>query len=163
MGRDTNAGHVVCGRTVDEEVAAEVPEPARICRGIAAEVLEPARICRGTIGSGKKINLQEPAQIKATREQIELPLKSLRAEKMAVEAKIIQAPTDRGLLQKLREVDDQIARGNIELNDEVEMKLTEDEKAHSNAWRSHQEKTGSINKAGVRSTLSTWPVHPSAG
>ena len=27
------------------------------------------------------------------------------------------------------------------------MKLTEDEKAHSNAWRSHQEKTGSIKKS----------------
>ncbi len=76
MGRDTNAGRVVCGRTADKEVpeparicrgiAAEVPEPARICRGIAAEVLEPARICRGTIGSGKKIsNFQEPAQVKA--------------------------------------------------------------------------------------------------
>ncbi len=116
MGQDKNAGNMVCGRTVDKEVAAEVPEPARICRGIAAEVLEPARICRGTIGSGKKINLQEPAQVKATREQSELRLKSLRAEKMAVEAEIIQAPTNSGLLKELQEVDDQIARGDIELN-----------------------------------------------
>ena len=115
MGQDTNAGRVECGRTADKEVpepartcrgiAAEVPEPARICRGIAAEVLEPARVCRGTIGSGKKINLQEPAQVKATREQSELRLKNLRAERMAVEAKIIQVPTNRRLLKEVREVD----------------------------------------------------------
>ena len=62
--------------------------------------------------SGKKINLQEPAyskaildrhaaRVKATREQIELRLKSLRAEKTAIEAKIIQAPTNRRLLKEL--------------------------------------------------------------
>ena len=101
--------------------------------------------------SGKKINLQEPAyskaildrhaaRVKATREQIELRLKSLRAEKTAIEAKIIQAPADCGLLKELQEIDDQIARGNIELNDKVEMKLTDNERtAHSKVWRTHQE------------------------
>jgi hypothetical protein len=60
--------------------------------------------------SGKKIVLLEPAylqailvrhaeRVKATRERIELRLKSLRAEKMAIEAEIISAPTDRGLLK----------------------------------------------------------------
>ena len=64
---------------------------------------------------------------------------------MAIEAEIIIAPTDRGLLKELQEVDDQIARGNNELNDEVEIKLTDDEKtAHSNAWRAHQETTESL-------------------
>jgi hypothetical protein len=78
------------------------------------------------------------ARVKATREQIEVRLKSLRAEKMAIEAEINQAPTDRGLLKELQEVDNQIARGNIQLNDEVKMKLTGDEKtAHSNVWRTH--------------------------
>jgi len=82
--------------------------------------------------SGKKITLSEPAysqairdrhaaRVKATRERIELRLKSLRAEKSAIEVEIIQAPTDRGLLKELREVDDQIARGNIKLTDEVEI------------------------------------------
>ena len=106
--------------------------------------------------SGKKITIYEPAysqaiqnrhaaRVKATRERIELRLKSLRAEKMAIEAEIIQAPTDRGLLKELQEVDNQIARGNIEINDEVEMKLTDDEKtAHSNAWRTHRETTESL-------------------
>ncbi len=53
--------------------------------------------------SSKKIVLLEPAylqailvrhaeRVKATRESIELRLKSLRAEKMAIEAKIISAP-----------------------------------------------------------------------
>jgi hypothetical protein len=74
--------------------------------------------------SGKKITLSEPAysqtirdrhaaRVKATRERIELRLKSLRAEKTAIEAEIIQAPIDHGLLKELREVDDQIARGDI--------------------------------------------------
>jgi len=111
--------------------------------------------------SGKKITLSEPAysqairdrhvaRVKVTREQIELRLKSLRAEKTAIEAEINQAPTNRGLLKELREVEDQIARGNIELNDEVEMKLTDtdDEKtAHSNAWRTHRETTESLKKS----------------
>ena len=65
---------------------------------------------------GKKITLSEPAysqavrdrhaaRAKATREQIELRLKSLRAEKTAIEAEIIQAPTNHGLLKELQEVD----------------------------------------------------------
>ncbi len=73
---------------------------------------------------------------------------------MAIEAEIIQAPTNRGLLKELQEVDDQIARGDIKLNDEVEMKLTDDEQtAHSNAWRTHQEMTESRKKSRGRSTL----------
>ena len=69
--------------------------------------------------SGKKITLSEPAysqaiqdrqaaRVKATREQIELQLKSLRAEKTAIEAKINQAHTDRGLLKELQEIDNQM-------------------------------------------------------
>ncbi len=106
--------------------------------------------------SGKKIILLEPAylqailvrhaeRVKAIRERIKLTLKSLRAEKMAIKAKIISAPTDWGLLKELRKVDDQIAKGDIELKDEVEMKLTNDEKtAHSNTWHSHCESSDSL-------------------
>ena len=109
--------------------------------------------------SGKKITVYEPAysqaiqnrhaaRVKATRERIELRLKSLRAEKAAIEAEITQTPTDRGLLKEMREVDDQIARGDIELTDEVDMKLTDDERtAHSNAWRTHRETTESLKKS----------------
>jgi hypothetical protein len=139
MGCDMNADYAGHGRTADEVVMA---------KEVAAEVPEPARICRGTIGSGKKIdlqegdeaqewtsrkkiNLQEPAQVKATREQIviKLRLKSLRAEKTAIEAEIIQAPTNCRLLK------------------EAKIKLNEDEKVHINGWRCHQEKTGSIKRS----------------
>ncbi len=88
--------------------------------------------------NGKKIILLEPAylqvilvrhaeRVKATREHIQLRLKSLRAEKTAIKAKIISAPTNRSLLKELHKVDDQIAKGDIELKDEVEM-ITNDEK-----------------------------------
>ncbi len=75
-------------------------------------------------------------------------LKSLRAEKTAIKAKIISAPTDHGLLKELRKVDDQIAKGDIKLKDEVKMKLTNNEKAaHSNAWHSHRESSNSLKKS----------------
>ncbi len=75
-------------------------------------------------------------------------LKSLRAEKTEIKAKLFGAPTNRGLLKELRKVDDQIAKGDIELKDEVEMKLTKDEKtAHSNAWLSHRNSSDSLKKS----------------
>jgi hypothetical protein len=109
--------------------------------------------------SGKKIVLQEPAylqailvrhaeRVKAIREHIKLRIKSLRAEKTAIEAELISAPTKCGLLKELREVDDLIAKGDIKLKDEAEMKLTDDEKtAHSNSWHSHCESSDSLKKS----------------
>ncbi len=48
----------------------------------------------------------------------------------------------------MREVDDQIAKCNIELTDEVKMKLTNNKKiSHSNAWRTHRETTESLKKS----------------
>ena len=45
----------------------------------------------------------------------------------------------------MREVNDQIAQGEIELVNEVQIKLTDDEKiAHANAWRTHRETTESL-------------------
>jgi hypothetical protein len=109
--------------------------------------------------NGKKIVQLEPAnlqailvrhaeRVKATRERIELRLKSLRAEKMAIKAEIISAPTNCGLLKELCEVDDQIAKGDIEVKDEVKMKLTNNEKtAHSNEWHSHRKLSNSLKKS----------------
>jgi hypothetical protein len=86
-------------------------------------------------------------RVRATKDRIELKLRGLTAEKTAIEAEI-QSESSRTLLRELREVDDQIAKCNIELSDEVEMKLTEDEKiAHSNAWRTHREATESLKKS----------------
>jgi hypothetical protein len=108
--------------------------------------------------SRKRINLLEPAysqaiqdrhaaRVRATREQIELKLRSLKAEKAALGSKIDDAPTNCGLL-KLQEVDNEIAKGDIKLNDEVGMRLTDDEKiSHSNVWCTHQETTESLKKS----------------
>ena len=73
------------------------------------------------------------ARVKATRERIELKLKSLRVEKMAAKTETISAPTNCRLLKELCKVDDQIAKGDIQFNNEVKLKLTNDEKmVHSN-------------------------------
>ncbi len=109
--------------------------------------------------SRKKINLLKPAysqaiqdwhaaMVRATREQIELKLRSLRSEETAIKTKIDNASTNCVLLNELREVDDKIAKGDIELNNEVKMRLTDDEKiSHSNTWRTHQETTESLKKS----------------
>jgi hypothetical protein len=48
----------------------------------------------------------------------------------------------------MRKVDDNIAKGEIELVNEVNMKLTKDEKiSHSNAWRTHRETNESLKKS----------------
>ncbi len=76
--------------------------------------------------SGKKIIPSEPAysqavllrqaaRVKATKDRIELKLKGLRTEKLAIQAEIMLAPTDWRLLKEMREVDDDIAKGEIEL------------------------------------------------
>jgi hypothetical protein len=93
--------------------------------------------------SGKRISPPEPAhsqaildrhaaRVKATKERIELKLKGLKSEMAEIEAEI-QVASSRTLLRELREVDNQIAKCNIKLTDEVGVKLMEDEKiAHSN-------------------------------
>jgi hypothetical protein len=109
--------------------------------------------------SGKKIITPEPeylravlqrhaARVKATKDRIELNLKGPRIKKSAIEAEIVSAPTNRGLLKKMREVNDNIAKREIELANEVDMKLTKDEKiSHSNAWRTHRETYESLKKS----------------
>jgi hypothetical protein len=48
----------------------------------------------------------------------------------------------------MQEVDNKIAKGDIELNDDVQMRLTDSEKiSHSNVWCTHQETTESLNKS----------------
>jgi hypothetical protein len=95
--------------------------------------------------SGKTIIPPEPAysqavllrlaaRVNTTKDRILLKLKGLRTEQSAIQAKIMSAPTARGLLKEMREVNDNIAKGEIDLADEVDMKLTKDEKiSHSNA------------------------------
>jgi hypothetical protein len=48
----------------------------------------------------------------------------------------------------MHEIDNNIAKGENDLKDEVEMKLTKDEKiSHSNMWRSHCESSDSLKKS----------------
>jgi hypothetical protein len=55
--------------------------------------------------------------------------------KTAIQAELLAgSSSDRTLLRELREVEDQMAKAEIKLIDEVDMKLTEDEKiSHANA------------------------------
>ncbi len=51
-------------------------------------------------------------------------------------------------MKERREIEDQILNCEIDLNDEVEMKLMDDEKmAHRNAWCSHCETTEGLKKS----------------
>ena len=87
--------------------------------------------------SGKRIVLQEPtysqairdrheAQVKATKDRIELKLRNLKAEKTAIQLELDEDPNNRSLLKEMREAEDQIAQSEIELVNEVAMKLTDD-------------------------------------
>ncbi len=94
--------------------------------------------------SGKKITLLEPTyfqaildrhaeRVKATRDRLNLKLMSLKTEKAAIAEEIKAKSTNLALLKEMHEIDDDIAKGEIDLKDEVEMKLTKDEKtSHSN-------------------------------
>jgi hypothetical protein len=116
--------------------------------------------------SKKRINLPEPAyskaildrhaeRVKATKDRVNLKLSSLQQESLAIDEEIKVAPTDHKLMTEKRDIVDQILRCEIELKDEVEMKLnevemklTEDEKmAHNNAWQSHREVTDGLKKS----------------
>ena len=68
----------------------------------------------------------------------------------AIDEEIKQDPNNCDLKKERREIDDQILKCEIDLKDEVEMKLTKDEKmAHSNAWRSHCETTEGLKKSSM--------------
>jgi hypothetical protein len=109
--------------------------------------------------SGKKIALLEPTnlqailnrhaeRVKATRDRLNLKLTSLKTEKAAIAEEIKANSTNHALLQEMREINNNITKGKIDLKDEVKMKLTKDEKtSHSNVWRSHCESSNSPKKS----------------
>ena len=90
------------------------------------------------------------ATVKATKDRIELKLIGLRMEESAIQAKLVSAPANQGLYKEMREVVDNIAKGGIELANEVDIKLTEDKKishSNANAWRTHRETYESLKKS----------------
>ncbi len=109
--------------------------------------------------SGKKIALLEPTylqaildrhveRVKATRDRLNLKLMSLKTENVAIPEEIKSDSTNCALLREMREINDDIAKGEIDLKDEVEMKLTKDEKtSHSNVWRSLYKSSNSLKKS----------------
>ena len=74
-------------------------------------------------------------RVKATMDRLNLKLISLRDKTVDIVAKIAADPGNHSLKKELQEVDDDIAKIEIEFKDEFEMKLIDDEKtAHSNAY-----------------------------
>jgi hypothetical protein len=82
--------------------------------------------------SGKKIALLEQTylqaildrhakRVKATRDHLNLNLTSLKTEKAAVAEEIKADSTNCALLKEMREINNNIAKGKIDLKDEVEM------------------------------------------
>ncbi len=65
---------------------------------------------------------------------------SLTAEQDEIIKEIATQPNNQDLMKERREIEDQILKCEIDLNNEVEMKLTDDKKMpHSNVWCSHCE------------------------
>ncbi len=72
-------------------------------------------------------------------------MRNLKAEKAAIQLELDEDPNKRSLLKEMRVAEDQIAQSEIELVNEVAMKLTDDKKiAHANAWRTHRETIESL-------------------
>jgi len=77
-------------------------------------------------------------RVKATKDWLTLKLTSLKDERGDISLEIAANPNNQALKKELRDIDDDIAKTEIELKDEVKMKLTDNEKtSHSNAWRTH--------------------------
>ncbi len=73
---------------------------------------------------------------------------SLTAEQNEILKGIATQPNNRDLIKDRQEIEDQTLKGEIDLNNEVEMNLTDDEKmAHSNVWCSHRETTEGLKKS----------------
>jgi hypothetical protein len=70
------------------------------------------------------------------------------AEQNEILKEIATQPSNQDLMKERREIEDQILKCEIDLNNEVEMKLTDNEKmAHSNVWRGHHETTDGLKKS----------------
>ena len=85
-------------------------------------------------------------RVKATKDQLNLKLPDLRTKKVV--GKLATNPGNCSLLRERQEVNNDIAKTEIKLNDEVKMKLTDNERtALSKVWRTHQESSNSLKKS----------------
>jgi hypothetical protein len=73
---------------------------------------------------------------------------SLTAEQNEILKEIATQPNNHDSMKERQEIEDQTLKCEIDLNNEVEMKLMDDKKmTHSNAWRSHHETTEGLKKS----------------
>jgi hypothetical protein len=87
-------------------------------------------------------------RVQATRDQVNLKLSRVQQESQAVDNEIKQAPIDCKLMTEKQDIVNQILRCEIELKDEVEMKLMDDKKmTHNNTWQSHCKVMGGLKKS----------------
>ncbi len=87
-------------------------------------------------------------RVQATRDQVNIKLNSLQQESLAIDNEIKQAPTDRKLMTEKQDILDQILHCEINLKDEVKMKLMDDKKmAHNITWQSHRKVMGGLKKS----------------
>ncbi len=86
-------------------------------------------------------------RVRATREQLNCKMTSLTAEQNEILKEIATQHSNQDLMEERRDIEDQILKCEIDLNNEVEMKLMDNKKmAHSNTWCSHCETTEGLKK-----------------
>jgi hypothetical protein len=94
------------------------------------------------------IETSHTERVQATREQLNQKMTSLMAEQNEILKEIATKPNNQDLMKGRQEIEDQILKCEIDLNDEAEMKLMDNKKmAYSNAWRSHCETTEGLKKS----------------
>jgi hypothetical protein len=93
------------------------------------------------------IKTRHTERVQVSREQLNFEMTSLMAEQNKILKEIMTQPTNQDLMKERREIEDQILKCEIDLNNE-KMKLMGSEKmVHSNAWRSHHETTEGLKKS----------------
>jgi hypothetical protein len=109
--------------------------------------------------SGKQTVLKEPAylqvilarhaeRVKATQDRLNRKLTSLRDKRLEIKGKLAADPGNRNLRKEMREVKDDIAKTEIELKDEIDLKLTDSGMAaHNSAWITYQESSKRLMKS----------------
>ena len=112
--------------------------------------------------SGKQTVLQEPAHlqvvlarhaemVKATRDRLNRNLTSLKEKRLEIDGNLAMGPSNCSLKKLMQEVRDEIANIKIRLMDEVDMELTNNERAaHNEAWRKHCKSSVNLKKKRVR-------------
>jgi hypothetical protein len=94
------------------------------------------------------IDTRHSERVRATRERLNQNVTSLTAEQNEILKEIATWSNNQDLMKERQEIEDQILKCEIDLNNQVEMKLMDDKKmVHSNARHSHPETTEGLKKS----------------